>query len=171
MTVTKYVFSIQHLIIHAICHSKIWCGKEQKIHTWSLWDFFVFVYFTTIFFFFWPRRDKFLELFTMLSIVKFLISDCDVQFICETHSIIIENAKKSVDFICLLKMIFGEADFAQTLIPDDYWVIAVADVSTKHSNWMQQSDTRREGNLDQPEKKSYSQIEKNFQFFQNRGEM
>ena len=137
----------------------------------SLWYFFPFVYFTTIFFLFWPRREKFLALFTFLSKAIFLILDCVVQFICETQLIIIENAKKSVDFFVCLKWRFGEADFAHTLIPDDFWIIAVADVSTKQSNWMQQSDTRRKGNLDQPKKKSYSQTEKNFQFSQNRGEM
>ena len=35
---------------------------------------------------------------------------------------------------------------------------------TKNIKWMQQNDTRRAGNLDQPEKKSYSQTDKNFNF-------
>ena len=121
MTVTKYIFPIHYLIIHAICHSEIWCAKEQKIHTLSLWVFFPFVYFTTIFFLFWPWREKFLALFTLLSIVIILIWDCDVQFIYETHSIIIENARKSFYFICLPKMAFWWGRFCPHI--DTWWFL------------------------------------------------
>ena len=85
--------------------------------------------------------------------------------------LLLKTPKRALTLFVCLKWLFGEADYAHTLIPDDYWIIFVADLSTKHSNWMQQSDRKREGNLDQPEKKSYSQTEKNFQFFQNGGEM
>ena len=35
-------------------------------------------------------------------------------------------------------------------------------MSTKHNNWMQRSNTRRERNSDQPEKKSCSQTKEKF---------
>ena len=107
MTVNKCFFPIQLLIIHAYFFtlksgwpsSKGFTPIDCETFVISLTD-------PVIFFLFCPRREEFLALFSSLSIVIILFSDCDVQFISQIFSFIIENAKESVDFICLPKLAF-----------------------------------------------------------------
>ena len=80
--------------------------------------------------------------------------------------LLLKTPKRALILFVCLNWLFGEADFAHTLVPADYCIIAVADdMSTKHKNWMQRSNARTERNSDQPEKKSYSQTEKTFSIF------
>ena len=112
MTVNKCLFPIQLLIIHAYFFTlkSVWPSSKGftpidcETFAISLTD-------PVIFFLFCPRREEFLALFSRLSIVIIPISDCDVQFISQIFSFIIENAKKSVDFICLPKLAFWFGKF------------------------------------------------------------
>ena len=114
-------------------------------------------------FLFVPGGMNFLLCFCCYHLLLFWFRTAMFNLFVSYIRLLLKTPKRAVPLFVCLKWLFGEADFAHTLVPEVYWIIAVADVSTKHNKWMQRSNTRRERDSDQPKKRSYSQTEKTFQ--------